>query len=375
MELGIKGKTCIVTGASRGIGLDIATVLAEEGADVAMIARDGAAMEQAAAALRRFGVRVFAVAADLATPEGVSGGIRAALEKLGRVDILINNAGSSTIGSFDQVSDAQWVSGMAVKPLGYVRACREIIPHMRANRAGRIVNVAGGGGRWATAEYVMGCLNAATLHFTKALAEELGPYGISVVAVNPGPTGPTARTDAAFAAWGAKTGTDPKLVEEKYLSGLPLRRMATTCNGAGMVPQPGQRNVQAGRLQIDRGPVGLRAGDIREQPLLRRLPRAGHAGSEIFRRNPMDARQHARQIAGKVRIRLGHVHRIAGVMAFDFGHHNEPAAQHIASGLQGKWLRYGDAGFMQLPQNLIFIHHGRDDHGVGPVHAQYHGRG
>ncbi len=235
MDLGMKGKTCIVTGASRGIGVEIASVLASEGADVALLARDRQRLESVAAALRAGGTRAFPVVADLATEQGVSEGMQSAVNALGRVDILINNAGSSPLGSFDKVSDAEWLESFALKPMGYVRAIRAVLPAMRAQRRGRIVNVVGAGGRWAVSEYVMGCMNAAVLHLTKSLAELLGPEGISVVAVNPGPTGPTDRMEKVFKAWAAHRGMGVEEFREEYVKSLPLRRMATTVEIARLI--------------------------------------------------------------------------------------------------------------------------------------------
>ena len=228
MDLGLKGKAAIVTGASRGIGAEIARVLAGEGADVALIARDVKRLEAVARELQAGGTRAFPIVADLSGARGVAEGIQGGIEKLGRIDILINNAGSSPIGSFDKVTDGEWLESFALKPLGYVRAIRAVLPQMRAQHRGRIVNVAGAGGRWAVSEYVMGCLNSAVLHLTKSVAELVAPDGISVTAVNPGPTGPTDRMDKVFVAWAAHLGMEVEAFKQQYINGLPLRRIATT---------------------------------------------------------------------------------------------------------------------------------------------------
>ncbi|MSQ71508.1 MAG: SDR family NAD(P)-dependent oxidoreductase [Betaproteobacteria bacterium] len=235
MDLGLKGKACIVTGASRGIGIEVARVLAGEGADVALLARDSKRLEAVAAEIRSGGTRAFPVVADLSTEQGVAEGMQSAIRQLGRVDVLINNAGSSPLGSFDKVTDADWLESFALKPMGYVRAIRAVLPAMRAQHRGRIVNVIGAGGRWAVAEYVMGSMNAAALHLTKSLAELLGPEGITVTAVNPGPTGPTERLDKVFKAWSAHHGRDEAEFKAEYIRGLPLRRMATTVEMARLI--------------------------------------------------------------------------------------------------------------------------------------------
>jgi 3-oxoacyl-[acyl-carrier protein] reductase len=188
-----------------------------------------------AVSLRPIGRTIVTVGADLSTEAGVNGAISAAISKLGGVDILINNAGSSPLGSFDKVSDQEWHESFALKPMGYVRAIRAVLPAMRAQRKGRIVNVIGAGGRWAVAEYVMGCMNSAVLHLTKSLGELLAPEGIIVTAVNPGPTGPTERFDKVLQAWSAHLGVGVEEFRVKYEQGLPMRRIATTTEIARMV--------------------------------------------------------------------------------------------------------------------------------------------
>jgi NAD(P)-dependent dehydrogenase (short-subunit alcohol dehydrogenase family) len=235
MDLGLKGKAGIVTGASRGIGAEVARVLADEGADVALIARDAERLERIAEELRSGGTRAFAVAADLTSAQAVEHCMQDAIRKLGRVDILVNNAGSSPLGSFDKVTDEEWMQSFSLKPLGYVRAIRAVLPQMRSQHQGRIVNIAGAGGRWAVSEYVMGCMNSAVLHLTKSLAELLAPEGITVTAVNPGPTGPTDRMDKVFVAWAAHSGMELDAFKQQYMKRLPLQRIATTQEIARMI--------------------------------------------------------------------------------------------------------------------------------------------
>jgi len=235
MDLGLRGKACIVTGASKGIGAEIARAFIEEGASVALIARHREPLEEVAKKLRALGGTVFVVTTDLATEDGGTRGIQQAAAELGRIDILVNNAGSSPLGSFDKVSDQEWMDTFALKPMGYVRTIRAALPFMRAQKKGRIVNVVGAGGRWAVAEYVMGCMNATVLHLTKSLGELLAPEGITVTAINPGPTGPTERFDRIMTAWAQHLGLPEEEFRRKYERDLPLRRIASTTEVARMV--------------------------------------------------------------------------------------------------------------------------------------------
>ena len=235
MDLGLRGKTCIVTGASKGIGAAIARAFVNEGVDVALLARHREPLERLAEELRSLGGKAFVVTADLSTESGAASGIQQAAAQLGRIDILVNNAGSSPLGSFDKVSDQEWLETFALKPMGYVRTIRAALPFMRSQKKGRIVNVVGAGGRWAVAEYVMGCMNAAVLHLTKSLGELLAPEGITVTAINPGPTGPTERFDKVMAAWSTHLGMPEDEFRRKYERDLPLRRVANTTEVARMV--------------------------------------------------------------------------------------------------------------------------------------------
>jgi NAD(P)-dependent dehydrogenase (short-subunit alcohol dehydrogenase family) len=188
MELGLEGRRAIVTGGSRGIGAATARALASEGARVALIGREEALLRQVAEeSAGRGGHAVFAVG-DLSTAEGVERTIDECVTGLGGVDILVNNAGSSPVGTIDDLSDEQWQTAFDLKVMGYLRCMRAVLPAMRAQRFGRIVNVGGAAGLRATAGYALAALNAALVHLTRTTAELVGPDGVTVVSLHPGPT-------------------------------------------------------------------------------------------------------------------------------------------------------------------------------------------
>jgi NAD(P)-dependent dehydrogenase (short-subunit alcohol dehydrogenase family) len=188
MDLELRGRRCIVTGASKGIGAATAEALAAEGAHVALIARSAALLLERARQLeQQHGVRAFAVPADLSRAQGVAEGVGGALAQLGGVDVLVNNAGASPFGSLEQVDDAAWQEAIELKLLGYVRAMRAVLPAMRAQRSGRIVNVLGIAGVAASDSYVLGSLNAALSHVTRSTALAVAGDGIAVLALHPGP--------------------------------------------------------------------------------------------------------------------------------------------------------------------------------------------
>jgi 3-oxoacyl-[acyl-carrier protein] reductase len=226
VRLGLTGKRCVVTGASRGIGAMVARELACEGADLALLARSEPALVALAGELHdRYQVRAWPVPGDLSTAEGAASGVNRAIESLGGIDVLINGAGSSPFGSFDRVDDQDWYSSFDLKVMGYVRCTRAALPAMRAQRSGRIVNVVGMAGRYATPGYALGALNAALLHLTKSLAELVARDGITVVAVNPGLT-ETDRVRDAMRTWADEEGVELDAYARDYASRLPLRRLA-----------------------------------------------------------------------------------------------------------------------------------------------------
>jgi 3-oxoacyl-[acyl-carrier protein] reductase len=222
MDLGLQGRRAIVTGGSRGIGAATAAVLRAEGAQVAVIGRDREALDRVAATHG-----VHAVTADLATADGVTRGIDECVAALGGVDILVNNAGASPGGTFDDVTDEQWYESFDLKFMGYVRCTRAVLPAMRTQRYGRIVNVGGTGVLRATPGYALASLGAGLVHLTRATAELVGPDGVTVTMVHPGPT-LTERLQSMLARGAERAGTDVDTFARDVVGkALPLGRVGT----------------------------------------------------------------------------------------------------------------------------------------------------
>lgn len=191
MELKLKGRTAFVTGASRGIGRAIAIALATEGVHLALFGRDVARCEALARELRtgHDGLRVVVVALDLGQPAAIKPAVAAAIGQMGGVDILVNCAGGAYRGRLNDIPDDAWERYFAVKPLGLIRMTREALPHLRKSDQARVINISGTRGREPGGVSVMsGPINLGTLSITKALANEFGPYGITVNAICPGST-------------------------------------------------------------------------------------------------------------------------------------------------------------------------------------------
>ena len=187
MELGLTGKVALVTGANRGIGSAIAAELASEGMNLCLVARDSDRLEDVAARLRRSAsIDVHVVPADLRDPAAAADTVSRAVQHLGRLDLLVNNAGATKRADFFSLTDDDWQDGFALKFHGYVRMTRAAWPHL-CEAGGSIVNIAGIGARAGSAEFTIGgAVNVAILNFTKAMDDIGIPLGVRVNAVNPG---------------------------------------------------------------------------------------------------------------------------------------------------------------------------------------------
>ena len=204
MDLGLAGKVGIVTGSSRGIGRAIAWELAAAGMRLVLAARSGDLLDGLAAEL---GGEAIAHPCDLRDPAAPAAVVAAAVERFGRLDVVVNNAGATRRGDFLALPDADWEDGFALKFYGAMRLCRAAWPHLRA-ADGAVVNVVGVGGRTGSAEFTIGgAVNAALLNLTKALADRGVAEGVRVNAVNPGPIA-TDRLQTRIQAYAAEHGID-----------------------------------------------------------------------------------------------------------------------------------------------------------------------
>ncbi len=226
MELGLRGKRALITGASKGIGYAVAEVFAEEGCDVDMASRDVAVLEAAAQKIRsahQVNVRTFP--ADLSRSED-----RVRLvEACGDDDILVNNAGSNPAGSLDDIDDTTWRESWDLKVFGYINMTRAFYARMKARRDGVIVNVIGTGGERMDANYILGASgNISLMGFTRALGGRSPDHNVRVVAVNPGLT-ETDRAVTMLQTWSqSEFGTPDRWREALDKRDLPFGRMGTS---------------------------------------------------------------------------------------------------------------------------------------------------
>ncbi len=185
MDLALAGKSVLITGSSKGIGLACAEAFAAEGCHLHLVARTAAALEHAAAAIRdRNQVNVTTHALDLSQSESVS----TLVHDAGDVDILVNNAGAIPGGSIDAVDEARWREGWDLKVFGYINMTRAFLARMRARGAGVIINDIGTGGEKLDYDYIAGASgNASLMAFTRAIGSRSIYDGVRVLGVNPGP--------------------------------------------------------------------------------------------------------------------------------------------------------------------------------------------
>jgi NAD(P)-dependent dehydrogenase (short-subunit alcohol dehydrogenase family) len=228
MDLELGGKTAIVTGGSRGIGKAVARTLADEGMDVAVVARGQADLDAAAAELAaETGRRVLAVPCDTGSDEEVREMMRRAVAELGGVDVLVNCAaqpgGQAPPPKLAEIDDEVFWPDVNVKVMGYLRCIREVVPHLIARGGGRIVNISGLAAR-STGSTVGSIRNVAVAAMTKNLADELGRHGISVVGVHPALTR-TEKTPGVLRAQAERLGISVEEVERRMSQGNALGRL------------------------------------------------------------------------------------------------------------------------------------------------------
>lgn len=222
MQLDLANKRVLVTGASKGIGEAVALSMAAEGAELVLVARSEAGLENVADAIRqRFGTPVSTIAIDLAG----QGAARTVRDRAGEIDILVNNAGAIPRGRIDEIDEPTWRAAWDLKVFGYINMCREFYALMKARRSGVIVNVIGAAGERPSADYICGSAgNAAIMAFTRALGGQSHRDGVRVVGLNPGPV-LTDRLKGINERLAMERFGDPTRVKELYAR-MPFGRPA-----------------------------------------------------------------------------------------------------------------------------------------------------
>lgn len=231
----LQGKSAIITGGNQGLGLEIARHFVREGADVAICARDQAKLAAAAAELRASatsGQRIFADACDVASPQSVRHFVNSVLAEFGAVQCLVNNAGVyGPKGPTEEVSFDEWKSALEINLYGTLLPCRALMPHLKAQRAGKIINISGGGATQPMPFIsAYAASKAAVVRLTETLAGELKSFGIDVNAVAPGALN-TRLLDEVLQAGPEKVGEAfyQKAIKQRDSGGTSLSVGAALC--------------------------------------------------------------------------------------------------------------------------------------------------
>jgi len=220
MDLHLQNKVAIVTGASKGIGRAIAQTLAQEGMRLTVVARSRSPLDELASPL---GDACLVQAADLTDPGVPSAVVAATMARFGRIDVLVNNAGSTKRGDFFTLSEADWADGFGLKFYAAMRLSRAAWPHLQAS-SGNIINIIGIGGRTGAAEFAIGgAVNAALMNLTKVLADRGVKDGVRVNAINPGGIA-TDRLQTRLKAFAAERNVDLGRAEEEMARAFGVAR-------------------------------------------------------------------------------------------------------------------------------------------------------
>ena len=224
MDLGLTGKAAIVTGGSRGLGLAAARALIAEGTHVLICARGEEQLQKAATEIQAVaapGARVSSVSADVSTAAGVMRVVDAAIEKFGRLDVVVNNVGLGRGADLEGTTDAEWQEAFDQTLFPAIRMSRAAVPHLRRQGGGAIVIVSSIFGREAGGRMTYNAVKAAEISLAKSLAQQLAKEQIRVVSVAPG--------SILFegGSWWKRQQADPDGIAQFVRQELPFGRFGT----------------------------------------------------------------------------------------------------------------------------------------------------
>ena len=214
--MSLAGRVAVVTGASRGLGRAIALALAEAGADLALAARAKRDLEDTGALVQRAGRRALVAPTDVASYAEVEALMGRAVRELGRLDIVVNNAGVAKVAPLAEMTPDDWRFMVDANLTGVFNGCRAAAPHLIAQKSGKVINVASVLGQVGLPGYtIYAATKGGVIALTRALGVEWARHGIQVNAIAPGWFA-TDMTDPAF--------SDPK-INERLTRDIPMRRI------------------------------------------------------------------------------------------------------------------------------------------------------
>ena len=269
MDLELRDKVAFITGGSRGIGKGIARSLAREGCKIAITATRADLLEAVSKEISdEFGVESAWFTGDLLKTEDANRVVSEAIDRFSRIDILVNNAGAAPGGILEKLSDEDWENGIGLKFMGYVRVTRAVVPHMRRQGGGRIVNLIGNDGvKQSYWEIVPGAANAAGQNLTVALAGQYARENITLCAVNPGPVR-TERWTGLVNAMARDMNLSFEQADKLAPASIPVGRIAEVEEVADLVcylASPKAHFVNGTMIEIDGGQMKPIMDAMRDQ--------------------------------------------------------------------------------------------------------------
>jgi len=189
MDIRLDGRSAIITGGSKGLGLAIAKEYAASGADVAILARDQSSLNDAKAEIQKAGGKgnILAISCDVSKAGPIEAACAQCNTEFGKVDIFVNNAGQSTRGLSETITDEQWQSDLDLKLFAQIRFCRILIPQMKARKWGRVISVLNIGAKAPGADSAPTSVSrAAQMALTKAMSMEGAPHNVLVNSLHVG---------------------------------------------------------------------------------------------------------------------------------------------------------------------------------------------
>lgn len=226
MDLGLKGKVAFVAAASRGLGRAVAEEFAAEGASLILCSRNLETISRAADEISKTsGAQVLGVAADVSRAEDVARAVRSGVEKFGRIDILVTNAGGPPAGRFEDLSPEAWEAATRLTLNSVLALTRAVLPGMKERRWGRILNVTSITVKQPVDNLMLSnSLRAAVTGFARTLATEVATHGITVNNILPGYTR-TERVEELAKAIAAKEGISEAEARARWESEIPMKRL------------------------------------------------------------------------------------------------------------------------------------------------------
>jgi len=238
MNLNLKNKNAIVCASSQGLGKAAAIDLAKEGVNLAICSRDQEKIDKAKEEILQkteHNIKVIALKADLDSLEDIQIFLQEVEQSLGVVDILVNNTGGPPPSTFEQISDEDWQNAFNSTMMSAVRLSRAVIPNMKENGWGRIINISSVSVKTpVNGLFLSNSLRMGVLGWAKALADEVAAHGITVNTVCPGYT-KTERVEAILESQSSSSGLSKEEIEKTIADNIPMKRVGEAEDLAGLI--------------------------------------------------------------------------------------------------------------------------------------------